>query len=138
LLAGVVVLGLVGGLWWTSGIDKRLSRQIADAKRPVIDLAEIVPAAWDRVCILSPYTNNEQAERVLGFAWDVQSKADIAADEGKVVLVFVRDREVVDYAEHNRGRGDLADLKPPCLERSAAKFVRHFGADGRLYLRPRS
>ena len=136
LLAGTMVFCLVGSMWWSSGISPRLSRRVADVERPVIDLAEVVPGDWDRVCVLAPYTNNEQAEHVLGFAWDVERHTDIASSDGEVVLVFIRGQSVVDYTEHDRVHGDLAQLTPPCLLRSAARLIRHDGLDGRVYLRP--
>jgi hypothetical protein len=47
-----------------------ISKQIADrfdSGASESDLASVGPDGWERVCVLGPYTNNEQAEEILGF-----------------------------------------------------------------------
>jgi hypothetical protein len=115
-------------------ISAQLARQVATPESGPIDLAQLGSPSWQRVCVLTPYTTNQQAELVLGFKWNAEGKTSIASNDGVNVLVFVEGTEVVAYAEHPRDRGDLSGLDPRCLTRSNAKLVRRVGTRGWVYL----
>lgn len=99
-----------------------------------VDLSAVGPASWERVCILSPYTNNQRAEHVLGFKWDAESKTSIAGSDGINVLVFVQGQRVVAYTEHPRNLGDFSKLQPRCLVRSQATVKRESDFNGWVFL----
>src|SRR5437667_2459831 len=115
-------------------ISVQLAQQFAKSESTAIDLAQLGPPSWQRVCVLTPYTTNQQAELVLGFKWNAEGKTSIASNDGVNVLVFVRGTEVVAYAEHPRNLGDLSELNPRCLARANAKVVRRVGDHGWVYL----
>lgn len=121
----------------TSGspdISAQLAQQFASSESGAIDLAQLGPASWQRVCVLAPYTTNQQAELVLGFKWNAEGKTSIASSDGINVLVFVRSTDVVAYVEHSRNLGDFSKLTPRCLSRANAKVVRQLGSQGWVYL----
>lgn len=125
-------------LWGCASGDSAISAQIeallkANPSAPV-NLAQIGPSSWERVCVLTPYTNNERAQQVLGVKWDAESRTSIAANDGINVLVFIQDQEIVAYTEYPRGKGDFSKLQPPCLLREQAVVVREQTSDGWLYL----
>lgn len=116
-----------------SDISKRLAQQFDKGAEP-IDLAQLGPPSWQRVCVLPPYTTNAHAEQVLGFKWDAEGNTGIASSDGINVLAFVRDAKVIAYVEHPRSRGDLSVLKPRCLAQASAKLVRRVASSGWVYL----
>jgi hypothetical protein len=85
------------------------------------------PAFW-------PLTNSEGAGKILGFDWDSDSYTSIRESDGIVVIVLVRDRKVVSFAEHPRNLGDFSEVGAGCLLRAEAKLLRTRGADGWLRL----
>lgn len=121
LLAASLALAACERSGWR--ISQRLAVAVESATT-TIDMTEVAPFDWDRVCVLRPYSGPNQAREVLGFDWAVEDKSDIGSLDAISLLVFVQGREVVAYAEHPRGQGDLALLKPWCLDRGAAHLVR--------------
>lgn len=114
-------------------ISRQLAHRVAAQPDGPVDLAQIGPADWDKVCVLGPYTLNAQAEAVLGFAWDAERRTRIAATDDIVVLVFVRGADVRAYTQYPRRAGDLAGLQPPCLPRTRAQIVRRTDARGWMH-----
>ena len=120
LAAGVALVALRPG----NDISHQLAAQVRSAGAAPIDLARLGPPGWDRVCVLSPYADNEEARRVLGFRWDVEGNSSLVMNDGIAVLVFVAGDRVLAHAEHPRSQGDLVGLEPRCLPRENARLVR--------------
>ena len=99
-----------------------------------INLTQVGPPSWERVCVLGPYTTNEAAEQVLGFKWDVQSKSSIGSSDGINLLVFLKNQEVSAYTEHRRDKGDFLELKPRCIGRNQASLLSRVEASGWVQL----
>jgi len=118
--------------------DSRLSAELAelvnDQSQAVVDLARLDGPDWQRACFLAPYTNSEGAAKILGFGWDSDSYTSIRESDGIAVIVLVRDRKVVSFAEYPRNLGDLSEVGVDCLPRAEAKLARTRGADGWLRL----
>lgn len=121
LLAASLALAACERSGWR--ISQRLAVAVDSPTSP-IDMTEVAPFDWVRVCVLGPYSGPNQAREVLGFDWAVEDKSDIGSQDAISLLVFVRGREVVAYAEHPRGQGDLAALTGRCLDRGGARLVR--------------
>jgi hypothetical protein len=108
-----------------SGISKEIEMQIQQNNWERIDLATVGGAAWQRVCVLGPYSDNSRVEEILGFKWDLAQKAPAVVNaDGVNVLVFVEGKDVIAHAEHPRDRGDFAQLSGECFDRAAATFVK--------------
>lgn len=133
LLVALAVL-LTACTTGSTEISAELGRRFSKGESTAIDLAQLGPPSWERVCVLTPYTTNPQAEHVLGFKWNAEDKTSIASNDGVNVLVFVQGSEVVAHAEHPRSQGDLSRLNPRCLSRANAKVVRRTGDHGWVYL----
>lgn len=107
-----------------------ISSQITDQfnRGDTIDLALVGPDDWDRVCILGPYSGNETAQQVLGFAWDAEAHTTIAWNDGINVLVFSAKKTVVAYSEHPRNAGDFVSIASTCSSRRDARLTRKQGS----------
>lgn len=133
----VVVLAyslLCGACSSGGNISGQIELQFKASEAAPINLALVGPASWERVCVLTPYTDNNRTEQVLGFEWNSEAKTSIAGSDGINVLVFVQGKEVVAYAEHSRSKGDFSQLQPQCLPRRLATVKRRVGSGGRVLL----
>ncbi|MBE9140775.1 LysE family translocator [Nodosilinea sp. LEGE 07088] len=98
---------------------------MAKLESPVetIDLADIGPPNWERLCVLSPYSTNENASSTLGFDWDVEGKTGIESRDDVYVLVFVDQGNVLSHVEIPRQERELINSSISCLERADSIIV---------------
>jgi hypothetical protein len=119
---------------------QRISAEITalfdDRHAATVDLSRVGPPGWDRVCILGPYTTDRSAEQILGFPWHTSRRSSIATNDGINLLVFVKGREVLAFAEHRRDKGDFLELATRCLARDRAVLVRRDSRTGHVQLVP--
>ena len=117
--------------------DSEISQEIAtqfDSDAATIDLGQLGPEEWERVCVLTPYMDNNGTAKSLGFKWNSELRTSIGGNDGITVLVFVLGQDVVAFTEHSRNKGDLSKLDPHCLSRASATVVRQSGGSGWVYL----
>lgn len=98
-----------------------------DGYNDKIVLSEHVKSDWEQVCIFGPYSNNDYAQSTLGFAWDIESKSSIFANDGISLLVFIEDNRVLAHFEVSRRNVDFANLSGNCLNRNNAIFINKEG-----------
>jgi hypothetical protein len=115
-------------------ISQKLTAEFNASTSAPIDLAKLSPPTWEKVCILGPYTTNGEAEKVLGFKWDVEKKSIVTTNDGINLLVFVKGREVLAYAEHPRNKGDFSKLQSRCLTRKQSTLLRQSNSGGEVQL----
>jgi hypothetical protein len=115
--------------------DRDISAQIQaqfDASRTApIDLSLVGPPSCERVCVLPPYTLNDQAKEILGFEWNSNHKTSIGGDDGINVLAFVQGTNVVAFTEYRRDKGDFSSMNPKCLAKENAIVFRQVAPDPR-------
>ncbi len=117
------LLFLVGSCDSTvQGTSEEITRQFQSSGRTFVNLAKVVPQAWDRVCILGPYSTSKNGYDLLGFAWPVEAKSTIATSDSIALLLFVKNKEVLEYVEHPRRDGDFANLSRRCFNREKSTF----------------
>jgi hypothetical protein len=87
-----------------------------------IDLPRSVPQAWQRVCVLGPYSSARDAGALLGFDWNADAHSRVRDHEDAVLLIFASGNIVVGAADYPRADGDLSPLASHCYPRSAARF----------------
>ena len=122
MLAALLLFGAAGCQEASPGISVNIAAQFRDTAGGTVDLRKAYEADWDRVCVLGPGSGNGAARRTLGFEWNVDDKTAIKGNDGIVLLLFVRGKEVVAYAEHPRNLGDFANLSGKCFARESASF----------------
>lgn len=124
-------IGFAAGAIWlllTSGCTRTdpsqaIGRHLADAGR--VDLAELVPGDWTRVCILGPYANPAREAAALGLDAAGALPSSIASRDDITLLIFARDAKALFSLEHPRVLGDFANLSRQCHARERARFRRH-------------
>ena len=123
LLAVSCILVTAAGCTAHDSTSSAIARQFVESKGSSVSLATAVPSAWERVCVLGSYSNNDTAKKTLGFEWNAETKTSIQINEGISLLLFVQDNEVVSFVEHPRNHGDFSNLTTQCFPRRKAEFV---------------
>ncbi len=95
-----------------------------------VDLAAVVPGSWEKVCVLGPYSQSRDTERILGFHVFLDAISSIGHDDGINLLIFVRQGKLHDRREHERRFGDFAPLAGHCFGRDHARFTLADRGDG--------
>lgn len=99
-----------------------LKQKLDESKDGQINFDHVgVTFAWDIVCIFGPYTNNDQAQKVLNINWNIEERSAIAHSDSINALVFLNHGKPNLVIDLNR---DLADFKNPnrCFDRSQTRF----------------
>ncbi len=106
----------------TSELSEEITRQFQSSGRTFLNLAEVLPSAWDKVCILGPYSDNQATKDTIGFNWDVETQASIGSNDGITLLLFIQSPKVVKSVEHVRQDGDFTNLSRQCFLKTHATF----------------
>ena len=120
------------------GIAVSIAGQFSRTNGATVDLVEANPQAWDRVCVLGPYSDNAAARKALGFEWDAETHSAIKSNDGIALLVFAQGRQVTTIVEHPRNLGDFAPLSGQCFPRARARFYQASQPPGPPGLRAKS
>ena len=123
LIVASCILVAAVGCTARDSTSSEIARQFAESKGSSVSLTAAVPGAWEKVCVLGPYSNNETAKQTLGFEWDAETKTSIQTNDGISLLLFVQDNRLVSYVEHPRNHGDFSNLTTQCFPRQKAQFV---------------
>lgn len=111
-----------------------LAKELEQSESTSVDLGALeVTFAWDRVCILGPYTNNARAKEVMGLDFDLESRSDIEHSDSVNALVFLYEGKVNNVVDLKRGVTDFKVLDV-CLERRETVFLRSRDANGLPFL----
>ena len=126
LLLTCALLGCTAGCSESeSGIAVSIAGQFRRTNGATIDLVAANPQAWDRVCMLGPYSDNAAAKKALGFDWDVESRTAISSNDGIALLLFAQGQQVIEIVEHPRNLGDFSTLTGQCFPRARARFYQN-------------
>lgn len=122
LIVASCILIAVAGCTVNDSTSATIAKQFAESKGSSVSLAAAVPSAWEKVCVLGPYSNNNIAKKTLGFEWNAEEKTSIHTNESISLLLLVQGRQVVSYVEHPRNHGDFSNLTTQCFPREKAQF----------------
>ncbi|WP_153066026.1 MULTISPECIES: hypothetical protein [Xanthomonas] len=106
------------------------SRRIASAiqaeltETGKVDLEQAAPGKWDRVCILGPYSTDEDAAWLVGAPWSLRGNSSAWDSDGVSALLFVRGQTVLSSVDVSRAHGDFSRQSDTCFPREKARFVR--------------
>jgi hypothetical protein len=97
-------------------ISDKIYSQLKESQWKTIDFSKTVPFNFDKVCIFGPYSSNKDAEKALGFYWNMELRTLISTHEGINIITFIKNNEVISYIEHPRNKGDFWRLSGKCLD----------------------
>ena len=115
----LLIVSLLFTLWGCRADEKLAERNLVAAlKNPnrELALASIGPEDWDRMCVLTPYSTNKNAQATLGFPWNAERRTGIESRDDMYVLAFVNDDQVAMYLEMPRHEEDLLHSETLCFE----------------------
>jgi len=93
-----------------------------------VDLSQEIQGNWTRVCVIGPYSDNEQASRIVGFAIDVERPSDIERSDAIVLIAVIDAEQSASLLRVERNIADFAALSGECFRRTQAVF--RIGGDG--------
>ncbi|MBA6413392.1 hypothetical protein H2508_09745 [Parahaliea sp. F7430] len=97
-------------------------KRMFNVSQEFIDLSMEVDGDWDRICIITPYSNNAIVQETIGFKYDIESKSSIDVLDGITLLVATNQNKVVQYFEVPRNNIDFSSLGLGCYASGNAKF----------------
>ena len=115
LLGALLVTGLGIAARATQGFPNiELAAEIEGAAESAPMLRDEAGFAWDRVCVFRQSASAEDVDDALGFEWGVIGGDPLG--DGRLLLVFVRDGEVVTHLYLRAGLLDPPDGEGDCRE----------------------
>ncbi len=105
-----------------SDVSEELTRQFQASGRSFVDLAEVLPSPWEKVCIIGPYSDRKSVNTTLAFDWPEMSQSSIETNNEIGLLLFLKGGKVVEWMEHPRRDGDFTNLSRQCFPRDKAIF----------------
>jgi hypothetical protein len=115
LLGALLVTGLGIAARATQGFPNiELAEEIEAAADGAPLLRDETGFAWDRVCVFRQSASAEEVDEVLGFEWGVIGGDPLG--DGRLLLVFVQDGEVVTHLFLRRGLLDPPDGEGDCRD----------------------
>lgn len=105
-----------------SNVSEELTRQFQASGRSFVNLADVLPSPWEKVCIMGPYSDRKSVDTTLGFEWPDLPKTVIETNNDIALLLFLKGGKVVEWVEHPRRDGDFTNLSRQCFQRDQAMF----------------
>ncbi len=110
----------------------KLSEALKDHK--TVSLSELdVTFAWDKFCVLGPYTDNQKAKSILGLDWNIEDHSEIHFSDSINAVVFFYEGRVNKVVDLKRGIADFKNLDT-CFAREKTNFEVMSDTNGRLVL----
>ena len=63
-----------------------------------IAIADLTDFAWERLLVAGPYTSNDDVQKLLGFAWDIE-KTPAGTNDANGLIAFVSDHQVAAWSD---------------------------------------
>ena len=101
---------------------EKVQSKTFDVKDGQLNLTELLDGDWNKVCILTPYSTNDFAAKILGFEYNVASQSNIAMLDSISLLVTIKNGAVLGEYEIKRTNVDFSSLGAGCYPRKSSKF----------------
>lgn len=100
----------------------QLNQYVPEVNNGMVDLRQTGKGEWTKICVFAPYSDDQDAKRILGFEWDLEQQTTIDTDDSVSLLVYVRGQYVVGNAQLKRTQYDFAHLHGQCFKRADTLF----------------
>ena len=80
-----------------------------------VNFSKATSLKFDKVCIFGPYSSNADASEILGFDWDIESKTNITSSDSVNIIVFTKNKKMIEYVAHPRNKNDFHKLNRKCF-----------------------
>jgi hypothetical protein len=124
ILVGAAFIGL-----WLIGcrdvhpVSASIGGAVQEGTGTRLALADHATFAWEKVCIVGPYTSDDQVDAITGIPGAAAHAFDVRSSDTIDVLMFIDQRRIVLSIEHQRNRGDFGtELLGRCYPRAQAVF----------------
>jgi hypothetical protein len=104
-LIAVIVLGAIH--CGPGPISDSIGSAVSRGPGTRLALTEHVTFVWDKICILGPYTTDDEVEAITGIQGAAARAYDIRSNDGINVLMFIDGSRVAGSVAHPRDLGDF-------------------------------
>jgi hypothetical protein len=122
-ISSIFILALSAALFACSSGTSKAQRLVIKPAGGQVNLTEVLPGVWGRVCVISPYSTNKHAREIIGFPVNIESKSSINMSDSIALLVTMQGQGVSALFEVPRGSVDFANLGGKCYRRGDSRFT---------------
>jgi WD40 repeat protein len=123
ILVSLALVGLTSACGYERRINRSIAASVAAGPGTHVMLAEYTTFAWDKVCILGPYTEDARVDSLTGIQGAARQAHDIRSSDSVNVLMFIREARVAASVAHPRDQGDFGpDVVGKCYSKEQAYF----------------
>jgi hypothetical protein len=79
---------------------------------------------WDRVCIFTPYTDEKEADAIMGFPTHLDMYSELKSSDSIHLIVFYEGKAMTAYTKLGRDTADFQLQRSACFEKDHSRFVR--------------
>jgi hypothetical protein len=132
ILALLALAGFTSGCGGEEPVNQSIAASVQKGPGTRLVLAEHTGFAWDKVCVLGPFTPDDEVDSLAGIRGAAGQAHGIRSSDGINVLMFIREGRIAASIAHTRDRGDFGpEVVGKCYSRGQANFsVRVPPADG--------
>ena len=94
-----------------SALISAIEKKQGQDEKVIVKLQSITTFQWDKFYVFTPYTPIEKIHKTLGFNCPRAVKSGINHRDDINLLVFVKDRKVIQHLEYPRSHGDFYKIK---------------------------
>jgi len=80
-----------------------------------VNFSKATSLKFDKVCIFGPYSSNADASEILGFDWNMEIRTGISSSDSENIIVFTKNKKVIEYVAHPRNKNDFHKLNRKCF-----------------------
>ena len=123
MLASLALAAISSACGSEGPVNKSIAASVQKGPGTRLVLAEHTGFSWDKVCILGPYTPDDEVDSLTGIQGAAEQAHDIRSNDGINVLMFVRDARIAASVAHPRNQGDFGpEVVGKCYSRERANF----------------
>lgn len=105
---------------------KSLISLVSDNSDSEINIKDFINFDWDKAFLIEPYTSEEEIEKQIGVYF--KDNSNIGSSDDIYLLIFLKDNNVVQYAELSRQQCDFSIKEEEYLTPSTDLLyvIRHY------------
>jgi hypothetical protein len=124
LFRALVVAAVSSGCGGERSVNKSIAASVAKGPGTRLVIAEHTTFAWDKVCILGPYTPDDSVDSLTGIQGAAGQAHGIRETDAIDVLMFISEGRVAESVAHSRREGDFgSEVVGKCYSREQARFL---------------
>src|SRR5688572_28690269 len=120
----LALAGVLAGCGQQGPVSRSIAATSEKGPGTRLVLAEHTRFGWDKVCVIGPYTSDEQLASLTGIQGAAGHAHGIQSSDAMHVLMFISEGRIAESVPHPRNRGDFGpEVTDRCYTRAQANFL---------------